>query len=52
MELWATFWGVFIVVGLSIFAAISIRVGVGGFFDLRRLFRDMQSDHEEDDGVV
>ena len=40
------------IVGLSLFAAISIYVGVGGFFDLRKLFRDIQSDREEDDGVA
>ena len=52
MELWTKFWGVFIIVGLSLFAAISIYVGVGGFFDLRKLFRAIQSDREEDDGVA
>jgi hypothetical protein len=50
MDFWIGFWGVFIIVGLSIFAAISAYVGIGGFFDLRALFRDMASDREKDDG--
>ena len=51
MELWTGFWGIFIVAGLSIFAVISVVVGIGGFSDLRQLFRDIESQHDAEDAL-
>ncbi len=44
MEAWTTFWGIFLIVALIVFALISIVVSIGGFADLRKLFADLDKD--------
>jgi hypothetical protein len=35
---WTGFWGLFLVASLALYAVIVLAVGIGAFFDVRRLF--------------
>lgn len=47
MEFWETFWAVTLAVSLSIFALLGVVVGIGGFFDVRAIFRNLDKQHAE-----
>ena len=49
MDTWAIFWAVVLIVVLIIFTGVSIVVGIGGFADVKALFRDIDKQHDEDD---
>jgi len=49
MDAWAIFWAVVLIVVLIIFTGVSIVVGIGGFSDVKALFRDIDEQHHEDD---
>lgn len=38
---WAKIWSFFFFVSLGLFACLSIVVTIGGFFDIRSLFKDL-----------
>ena len=48
MELWASFWGGLLEVGLVAFAVLSLVVGIGGAGEIRELFRRIEEQHEEE----
>ena len=43
---WITFWTAFLVFGLGVFAVVVVVVGVGGFRDLKLLFRGLADKDE------
>jgi hypothetical protein len=50
MEFWMDFWTVVLVGAIGLFALLAVIVTIGGFFDLRRMFRTMAetADQEPD----
>ena len=46
MEFWPTFWSVFLVFGLSVFAVVAVLVTVGGYRDLRRMFAKLEEERQ------
>ena len=45
MEFWIKLWTVVFVAGLSIFTILAIVVSIGGFFDVRSLFKSIEAQH-------
>ena len=50
MDFWVTFWGAVLVIGLLVFVGVAATVTVGGFADVRAMFRGIDSQHEEEPG--
>jgi hypothetical protein len=42
MEAWAAFWKIVFFVSITAFAAMSVWVIIGGFFDIKRMFADLK----------
>ena len=42
MEQWAALWYAVLIFGIAVFAALSVYVIVGGFFDVRRMFAELE----------
>ena len=51
MNFWINFWTVFFIVSVVLFAILAVVVTIGGFFDIRSLFRSLSagSDRSHDD---
>lgn len=49
MEFWINFWAVLLVAAMVVFAGLAVVVTVGGFFDIKALFRSMEAKHAEED---
>ena len=49
MESWATFWAIILIAVLLIFTVVVIKVAIGGFFDVKALFQNIDEQHEEED---
>ena len=47
MESWINFWGVVLIATLVIFAGLAVVISIGGFSDLKALFRSMDEQHRE-----
>ncbi len=45
MAFWTPFWGLVLLIGLIVFAGLSIVVSIGGFFDIKTLFKSIESQH-------
>ena len=43
---WPTIWAWIITAGLTVFALVAIVVAIGGFFDVRAMFRNIAAQHE------
>jgi hypothetical protein len=41
MNFWINFWTVFFIVSLVLFALLAIIVTIGGFFNIRSLFKNL-----------
>ena len=48
MDAWMTFWTVLLVAGLGLFAVITVVVTVGGFFDLKAMFRSLADSQDQE----
>jgi hypothetical protein len=48
LETWNIFWIIFFFLSLIIFAAIAILVTIGGFADIRSLFKSIDEHHAEE----
>jgi hypothetical protein len=46
MDFWTFFWPAFFLVSLVLFAALAIVVTIGGFFNIRSLFKSL-ANHSE-----
>ena len=49
MNFWINFWSVFFFASLAIFAVLAVVVTIGGFFNIRSLFKSLTSRAEQDD---
>jgi hypothetical protein len=45
MSFWAQFWMWFLVFGLVMFAGLAVAVSIGGFFDVRAMFKRIREQH-------
>ena len=48
MNFWINFWTIFFIASLVLFAGMAIVVSIGGFFNIRSLFRSLTTKHEEE----
>ena len=49
MNFWIDFWTIFFYVSLAIFACLAVVVSIGGFFNIRSLFKSLSNRGEQDD---
>lgn len=49
MAFWIPFWGAVLLLGLLVFAVVTVVVGIGGFFDVRSLFESIDRKHRIED---
>ena len=49
MSFWTTFWTAFFAVSLVLFALLAVTVTIGGFFNIRSLFKSLSERCEESD---
>lgn len=49
MNFWISFWTVFFVVSLGLFATLAVTVTIGGFFNIRSLFKSLSDRSAESD---
>ena len=47
MEFWIKFWTFFFFASLALFAVLAVVVTIGGFFDIRSLFKNLTASHQE-----
>lgn len=50
MEFWQGFWTVLLVVSLTAFAGLAVVVSIGGFFDVKALFKRLEDQHRDRKG--
>jgi hypothetical protein len=57
MNFWINFWTIFFVASLTLFAGLAVVVSIGGFFNIRSLFKSLtnrvnqqEEDPLKDDG--
>ena len=49
MSGWAQFWAWFLGFGLVLFFGLAVVVTIGGFFDIRALFKTIREQHDRDE---
>lgn len=49
MNFWINFWTVFFMVSVVLFTILAVVVTIGGFFDIRSLFRSLSAGAERSD---
>ena len=49
MNFWINFWTIFFFVSLAIFAALAVVVSIGGFFNIRSLFKSLTKQVDQND---
>lgn len=50
MALWTQFWAWLLVFSLLLFLGLAIVVSIGGFFDIRALFKSIREQHDRRSG--
>ena len=48
MAFWVAFWGILLAVSLAIFAGLAVVIAVGGFFDVKALFKSIDAQHAKE----
>ena len=50
MSFWIDFWTIFFMASLALFAVVAVVVSIGGFFDIRSLFKSLadRTDQQDD----
>lgn len=51
MKFWIVFWTLVLILGLGVFAGLAIVVSIGGFFDIKSLFKSIEEQHAESPGA-
>jgi len=51
MDFWIKFWTFFFFASLVVFAALAVVVSIGGFFNIRSLFKSLTDEAERRDKV-
>ena len=49
MKFWIDFWTIFFYGSLAVFAGLAVVVSIGGFFNIRSLFKSLSERGEQDD---
>ncbi len=49
MKFWIDFWTIFFYASLAVFAVLAVVVSIGGFFNIRSLFKSLSQRTEQDD---
>ncbi|MHC4116034.1 MAG: hypothetical protein ACYSWO_00865 [Planctomycetota bacterium] len=49
MDFWISLWKIFFFASLAIFAVLAVVVSIGGFFNIRSLFKSLTERTEQDD---
>ena len=49
MKFWIDFWTIFFYASLAIFAGLAVVVSIGGFFNIRSLFKSQTQRGDKDD---
>ncbi len=49
MKFWIDFWTIFFYASLAIFAVLAVVVSIGGFFNIRSLFKSLSERSDQDD---
>ena len=49
MEFWVTFWKITLIAGIAIFAVVALWVSIFGFLDIRKLFKTLAREHEQEE---
>jgi len=47
MSFWVNFWTIFFVASLGLFAGIAVVISIGGFFNIRSLFKGLTNRPEQ-----
>ena len=48
IEGWIRLWGIVLVATTGIFACLTVVVAIGGIFDIRALFRNIEAKHKQE----
>lgn len=48
MEGWIIFWKILLITVVIIFGAVSVKVAIGGFFDVKALFKNIKDQHDDE----
>ncbi len=48
MAFWIVLWKIVLIGSLVLFAGLAIWVGIGGYFDIKRLFARIAESHEQE----
>ena len=49
MNFWIKFWSFFFFASLAVFAVLAVVVTIGGFYNIRSLFKSLTNRAEQDD---
>ena len=49
MNFWINFWSIFFFASLAIFAVLAVVVTIGGFYNIRSLFKSLTNRADQDD---
>jgi hypothetical protein len=49
MDFWISLWKIFFFASLAVFAGLAVVVSIGGFFNIRSLFKSLTERTEQDD---
>lgn len=49
MNFWITFWSIFFFASLVVFAGLAVVVTIGGFFNIRSLFKSLTNRADQHD---
>lgn len=44
---WSSFWGWTLAIALGVFFVLAVSVTIGGFFDVKKLFRSIDDHHAQ-----
>ena len=44
---WMLMWKIVLIGGVALFAVLAVAVSIGGFFDVRQLFKTLREQHED-----
>ena len=47
LQFWVVLWKILLVGGLILFGAMAVWVTIGGFFDIKRLFKRITESHQQ-----
>ena len=47
MNFWINFWTAFFIISLALFAGLAVTVTIGGFFNIRSLFKNLTGQSEQ-----